>query len=265
MFFKKPKVGLALGSGGSRGIAHIGVIKCLLDHQIPIDYLAGTSAGALIGGIYSRWQDTGRMEKLVSSLDYRQYLSLLLDPVASVTGLIKGDRISRFLEDQLGKVRIEDLKTPFAAVATDCLSGQPVILDHGGLVPAIRASTAIPVFFSAVKHDGHLLMDGGSSIPVPVSVVKDMGADITIGVNVYTNLFPIRSPNPAKTIHVLLYQLSQANLKTADIQIEPLLPMDSNSLDFVATNKFVDIGYQATLPFIPQIRKLLRSHLFPFF
>ena len=260
----KPKIGLALGSGGSRGIAHVGVIKCLTENNISIDYLAGTSAGALIGGFYSGWQDIIKIEQLLSTINYRQYLSLLFDPI-SPTGIIKGDKISRFLQQQLGSVEIEDLKIPFTAVATNSLTGQPVLINHGDLVKSIRASTSIPILFSETKINGDSLIDGATSIPVQVSVVKQMGADITIGVNVYTNLFPVKSANITTSIFTLLYHLAQANLSTADIRIEPLLPANINSLDFVNTKDIIRLGYEATQKVIPQIKKLIRSHFFPFF
>jgi NTE family protein len=260
----KRKIGLALGSGGSRGVAHIGVIKALIENDIPIDYLSGSSAGALIGGFYDAWLDVARIEKLVSNLNYRQYLSLLFDHV-SPDGLIKGDKISKFLRDQLGDLKIEKLKIPFTAVATNCLTARPVLLQSGDLVDAVRASTSIPILFANAKIDGHSLMDGGASIPVPVSVVKSMGADITIGVNIYKNLFPVKSANITNTLYALLYNLSQANLATADIAIEPLLPVNPIPLDFINTRDFIRIGYDATLKVIPQIKKLLPPRHFPFF
>lgn len=259
-----PKVGLALGSGGSRGIAHIGVIKALLENRIPIDYLSGTSAGALVGAFYAASRDITKVESLVANLDYRQYFSLLFDPV-STDALIKGDKISKFLREQLGDVKIEKLSIPFIAVATNCLTAKPVLLQSGDLVSAVRASTSIPILFSNPKIDGHSLMDGGTSIPVPVSVVKKMGADITIGVNVYTNLFPVKTANLTTSLYAVLYNLSQANLSTADIKIEPLLPMGGIPLDFINSRDFIRLGYEATLKVIPQIKKLLNRRRFPFF
>jgi NTE family protein len=261
----KPKIGLALGSGGSRGIAHLGVIKSLLENNIPIDYLSGSSAGALIGAFYASWLDISKIEQLISNLDYRQYFSIIFDPASTPNSLIKGDKVSQFLKEQLGDVKIEDLKIPFTVVATNCLTAQPVVLNQGSLVEAVRASTSIPIIFSNPKIDGNFLMDGGNSLPIPVSVVKNMGADITIGVNVYTNLFPIKSANIATPLYAMLYNLSQTNLSTADIQVEPLLPMGANPLDFVKTSGYIRLGYEATNKIIPQIKKLIRRHSFPFF
>lgn len=261
----KLKIGLALGSGGSRGIAHLGVIKSLLENNIPIDYISGSSAGALIGAFYASWFDISKIEQLISNLDYRQYFSVIFDPTFTPNSIIKGDKVSKFLEEQLGNAKIEDLKIPFAAVATNCLTAQPVILKKGSLVEAVRASTSIPIIFSEAKIGGNFLMDGGTSIPVPVSVVKNMGADITIGVNVYTNLFPVKSANITTPLYAMLVNLSQANLATADIAIEPQLPSGANPLDFVKSGDYIRLGYEATTKIIPQIKKLIRLRSFPFF
>lgn len=248
------KIGLALGSGGSRGLAHIGVIKCLEDNHIPIDYISGTSAGALIGGFYSAWHDINRIEEMVNNINYKKMVEILIDPL-TVTGLIKGEKLTKFLQQNLGNLKIEKLSIPFSAVATDIISGKSHIFNTGDLASAIRSSCSIPVIFSPVKKESEILVDGGASIPVPVSVVKNMGADIVIAVNVYNGLFPNQSPNVLTSMYLMLYHLARANSATADVVIEPSIP-EMNPIDFVKARNLIDFGYQATLIQIPKIKKL---------
>ena len=248
------KIGLALGSGGSRGLAHIGVLKCLLENNIKIDYLAGTSVGSLVGGLYAAWGDIGRLEQLFQNVDYKTVIQILLDPFTT-EGIIKGEKFVKFLEDNLGNQKIEDLKIPFVAVATDLTTGQPHLFNSGRLVDAIRASCSLPLVFSPFKIQNQNFIDGGTSIPVPVSVLKSMGADKTIAVNVYTNLFTDNKANFASSLYALLFNLAQANSFLADVIVEPQLP-NINPLDFINTKNLVDIGYQSTLPKISQIKKL---------
>ena len=247
------KIGLALGGGGSRGLAHIGVIKCLEDNNIPIDYIAGTSAGALIGGFYSAWHNIARIEELVNNVNYQKMIEILFDPL-TVTGLIKGEKLTKFLQKNLGNLDIEKLSIPFCAVASDIISGKSHIFRSGDLVSAIRTSCSIPIVFSPIKTGSEILVDGGASMPVPVSAVKNMGADMVIAVNVYSGLFPNESSNMFTSMYLMLYHLAQANSSLADVIIKPHIP-NVNPIDFVKAKNLIDLGYEATLKQIPEIKK----------
>lgn len=174
-------VSLVLGSGGARGLAHIGVIKWLEENGYVIQSIAGSSMGALIGGIYANG-NLDVYEKWVRALRKRDVM-FLLDFAYSRAGLFSGDRIIRKLRDMLGDTRIEDLTVSFTAVATDLHAGREVWLTRGSLFDAIRASIAIPTVFTPVTYQGHLLVDGGLLNPVPIApTLKDI-TDITIAVS----------------------------------------------------------------------------------
>ncbi|MGJ3245715.1 MAG: patatin-like phospholipase family protein [Elainellaceae cyanobacterium] len=175
-------IGLALGGGGARGWAHIGVIRALEEADIKIDYLAGTSIGALVGAVYI----AGALDKLEAFADdiALQNLLSLMDVSFPSPGLIDGDRIHDFVAGYVLDKTIEDASIPFRCVATNFLLKQEVILKTGLMVDAVRASISIPGIFAPVQKDENIyLVDGGVVNPVPVSVVRAMGANIVIAVN----------------------------------------------------------------------------------
>jgi len=177
------KIGLALGSGSARGLAHVGVILALEAYNIPIDIIAGTSIGSVIGGLYASGATTRQLEEVALSIKKSKTL-FLIDPVFPHSGLISGDRIEKMLNQFAIKDKtFDDLKIPFAAVATDVESGAEVILNQGKVMDAVRASISIPGIFTPVKYQDYYLVDGGVVDPVPVDVVKMMGADIIIAVS----------------------------------------------------------------------------------
>ncbi|MGB6607156.1 MAG: patatin-like phospholipase family protein, partial [Atribacterota bacterium] len=177
------KIGLALGSGSARGLAHVGVIMALEAYNIPIDIISGTSIGSVIGGLYASGATVKQLEEVALSIKKSKTL-FMIDPVVPRSGLISGDRIEKMLNQfALKDKTFDDLKIPFAAVATDIESGAEVILNQGKVIDAVRASISIPGIFTPVKYQDYYLVDGGVVDPVPVDVVKMMGADIIIAVN----------------------------------------------------------------------------------
>lgn len=174
-------IGLALGGGGARGWSHIGVLRALEANDIPIHYIAGTSIGALVGAVYVR-ERLADLEQLADEMDTGMLISLL-DVSFPGLGLVNGDKVCQFLMDYLVDTQIEDCFIPFQCVATNFLSKQEVIFSSGPLVNAVRASISIPGIFVPLKHEDTYLVDGGVVNPVPVSIAKNMGADIVIAVN----------------------------------------------------------------------------------
>ncbi|MHB1169636.1 MAG: patatin-like phospholipase family protein [Longimicrobiales bacterium] len=178
---RRPRIGLALGGGGARGWAHIGVLNALDEHGLKPDIVCGTSIGALVGGIYA----AGKVRELgewVGGLGRRDVISLV-DFTIGGGGVIGLRRLMRLYREHLGEPRIEDLDIPFAAVATDLEAWSEVWLRSGSLLSAIRASIAIPGIFTPVHLDGRWLMDGGVVNPVPVSLCRALGADLVIAVD----------------------------------------------------------------------------------
>lgn len=266
---KRKTIGLALGSGGWRGLAHLGVIKEFRKEGIPIDYIAGCSAGSLIGGLYSYFGDTDEIEEIVNNLTYRSLFEILLDPVRQA-GIIGGAKYLRFLEKYIGNVEIEDLGIKFTAVCTDLIDGRTVELNSGRLSTAIRASSSIPVIFQPVEVNGRTLVDGANVMPVPVQTARKMGADIVVAVNLYENIFPFKmdyirrqklTPVTVSRIayQMLLYTLAKNNCKDADFVINPQIWEGNFDIfkKFVNNQSTIEDGEEAARKAIPEIKKLL--------
>jgi len=178
---EKKTVSLALGSGGARGLAHIGAINWLNGRDYEIQSISGSSIGALIGGIYA----IGKLDvysRWVRALN-RADVIRLLDFAYSRTGLFSGERIMQKLKDMLGDARIEDLPISFTAVTTDIDNGREVWINRGSLFDAIRASIAIPSVFTPVKYHGRTLVDGGVLNPVPIAPTMRDITDLTIAIS----------------------------------------------------------------------------------
>lgn len=186
-FFKKEKskIGLALGSGAARGLAHIGVLKALTEEGVSINMIAGSSMGALVGACYARNGEIANFEEIVLKIDWKQ-LAQLVDPNLALLfkGVIHGKKVKELLKAIIGDVEFKDLKIPFAVVATDVNTGGEVVIKEGSVIEAVRASISIPAIFTPVKFKNRFLIDGGIVNPIPVNIVKNMGATFVIACNV---------------------------------------------------------------------------------
>ena len=268
---KQAKIGLVLGSGGAKGLAHIGVIKTLEKNNIPIDYIAGSSIGALIGAHYAAYKDIEKLEKLALSASWRTGLKLF-DPTFK-GGFIEGRKIELLFEDWFRGVNFNNLKIPFVAVATDLTTGQTVNIKSGNIVKAIRASISVPAVFKPVKYQGKLLADGGLSNPLPNNIVRDMGAHIVIAVNLDTRR-PEKNLNKKyltlanvsmRALNIMRYYLAKNCLKEADIVLEPKINGEIGLIgwnQFFNSNKAKQIitgGVDVTNKYLPQIKKLIKN------
>ena len=217
---QSPRVGLVLSGGGARGAAHIGVLKVFEQEGIPIDCIAATSFGSLVGGLYSLGYSAGEIEEIMSGQDWdsvftdapQRRLTRLLDRRDArhqvrisfrewnpelPTGLLEGQRLmetlDRFITDRLLRADydFDRLPIPFRAVATNLIDGKTYVFRKGSMTEALRASMAIPLLFTPLEKDGMLLADGGLTDNLPVDVVLGMGADIVIAVDVTSRLLPL--------------------------------------------------------------------------
>ncbi len=245
------RIAYALGGGGARGLAHIGVIKVLEERGIRPGLIAGTSMGALVGALYASGLRASDIER-AACLNVRR-LALLADFRPSASGLVQGKRVTELLKSFLGDLTFEGLKIPFVCVAADILNGQEVILRSGQVTTAVRASISIPGIFTPVSVRGRYLVDGGLVNVVPVQTCRDLAAGYVVGVNVAPHpswlehemqqragdpgqgprrgrASPRRPGRPAapSMIKVLLqsviipgYRIAQENLKGADLVISP--------------------------------------------
>lgn len=177
----RPKIGLALGSGSARGLAHVGVIRAIEDAGIQIDYIAGTSMGALIGAVHA----AGKLDELENSFlgfDWKKTASFF-DVVLPRSGLLDGAKVSELVRSHIHADNIETLPMMFAAVASDLISGEEVVICTGDIIEAVRASISVPGIFTPVRRNGQILVDGGLVNPVPVSAARTMGAEFVIAVD----------------------------------------------------------------------------------
>ncbi|MCK4947182.1 MAG: patatin-like phospholipase family protein [Candidatus Aureabacteria bacterium] len=182
---EKSKTGLVLGSGAARGLAHIGVLKALKEQNISIDMIAGSSMGALVGACYARHGKIIDIEEIALRMDWKQ-LAQLADPNLALffKGVIHGKKVKDLLKTLIGDVNFRDLKIPLAVVATDVNTGEEIVIKTGSVIDAVRASISVPAIFMPVKLRDRFLIDGGIVNPVPVTVVKNMGATFIIACNV---------------------------------------------------------------------------------
>jgi len=177
----RPKIGVALGSGAARGLAHIGVLKVLEENHIPIDFISGTSIGALIGAMYASGVPVSQMEKVAMEIDWVR-LAKLLDPGIPLSGLTDGRKLITFIEELLPVRTFEELRIPLAVTATDINTGEAVIIKQGDLLEALRACLAFPGIFTPAVFGNRVLVDGGLCKPLPTDVTRSLGADKVIGV-----------------------------------------------------------------------------------
>jgi len=247
------KMGLALGGGFARGIAHIGVLQALVAHRIPIDYVAGTSAGSLVGAMFCAGLDPWLLERICEQLNWRALVRLKLRR----DGLLDAEGLERFVLGNMGDVQFRDLKIPFVATATDLLTGTEVLLNSGRVSTAVRASCAFPGIFLPVRVGTHTLVDGGLVHPVPSTVVRSMGADLVIGVE-------LNRPGPTgkplrNLLHIMLQSLAlvqrpqvEKSLREADVTIQPPLH-DFSVMELERVEDMVRAGREAAEAAIPEI------------
>lgn len=227
---KRKKIGLALGGGGAKGLAHIGVIKTLERAGIPIDFVAGTSMGAIVGGWYAAGKEMEELEEIFLKFRWRDLFPLKEIIGRRGKGILRGQSVGELLSSHFQNRKIEDCPKPFAAVATDVKNGDAVVIKNGSLSEAVKASIALPIVFDPVAADGKILMDGGFSNPVPADVARKMGADYIIAVDVSSRWAPYEEyPDSRKSVlsivadslAIIEYQIAKNILKEADIVLRP--------------------------------------------
>jgi NTE family protein len=223
------KIGLALGSGAARGFAHIGIIKVLEKYNIPIACISGSSIGALIGGLYAATKDISYVEDIAVRADWHNMISFI-DPTIG-SGFIAGEKIRTFITGAIKGGTFSSLKIPFAAVATNLNDGASFTSFGDDLSLAIRASISMPFIFSPVVFQGNHLIDGGLSVPIPVSLARKTGAEYVIAVDLESNYFTCPREGIAANLGevghdmtlLLATRIAKENIKEADLVVSPKL------------------------------------------
>jgi NTE family protein len=252
----RPKVGLALGGGFARGIAHIGVLRVLEEYEIPIDFIAGTSVGALIAATYASGTSLNEMERRGVETRFSDFGRWTL----SRMGMASNDRLEDFLHKFTTAKFFHEMKIPLSIAATDLISGDSVHFTEGEIGPALRASCAYPGLFLPVEYQGKILVDGFLTETVPAEAARDMGADIVIGVHLEPGL--LRSA-PRNTIEVIsrsfsIIQAAATQLWHSDVDI--LIEPNVHHVrwdEFVRTPQLVAAGEAAARAAVPQIKAVL--------
>ena len=287
-----PKIGLALGEGGRRFYIHIGVLKALENEGIKLDYIAGTSIGSFIGGLYALWEDINKIEKFALSLDFNKYYMTPREDVrlqnidetpfiifySDVSKgkidfeLLKGLMDGKILRDEIDRLTNRasfeyDLKIPFKVVTTDLISGKKVVIDKGRISNAIAASMSVPGLSIPFEFEDKLLVDGGLIEPVPVDVVREMGADIVIGVNlrdIQKDTIPLTNNVVSilyRSVFIMLEELNDISANKADIVIKPHY-RGTLFTDMEKEKKLqlIKLGEEETKKIIPSLKTLINSY-----
>ncbi len=274
---KKLKIGLVLSGGGARGLAHIGVLKWLEEHRIPVDYLAGTSMGGLVGGMYAMGKTPEEMASFVKTIQWGEAFASVPDyedlnyrrredrrvyqielemgakkgislPTGLSTGHYIGLMFDRLTLPYSSIASFDDLPIPFRCMATDFLAGKPVTMKDGSLGSAMRATMSIPGVFPPVERDGKILVDGFLLNNIPTDAMREMKPDVVIAVDIGT---PIGDMKDIQSLTGILGQSNlimtiendRRNLRLADVIIAPELGSQT-TLDFSNIDKVIDLGYQ---------------------
>jgi NTE family protein len=289
----RPRIGLVLSGGGARGAAHIGVLKVLEENHVPVDAIAGTSMGAVVGGLYASglnaadvervlesvdWQDAFRDRPPRSDLNFRRKLEdqnfLVKFPLGLKgkkfrlpRGLVQGQKLTqtlRALTLPVAQIQsFDDLAIPFRAIATDIVTGERVVMDHGDLTTAMRASLSAPGVFAPVETDGRLLVDGGLSSNLPIDVAREMGVDVLIVVDCG---FPLLERGKLDSVATVSNQMlailirhntseQRKSLTSKDVVIDPALG-DFSSLDFGDHEKATRLGEEAARGQVQRLQAL---------
>jgi NTE family protein len=262
---KQKKIGLALGSGGTRGFAHIGVLKVLISENIPIDFLVGSSAGAVIAAYFAVHGEIESFENLVIKMKKIDFVSLI-DFISPKKALIRGTKIQKFIDKLFMYKDFSQVKIPLKIVATDLRRGKEVILTKGNIAQAVLASGTLPGVFPPVSLGKELLVDGGVVNPTPVDVVRKMGAEIILGVDL-TMKGKVNLNNPnivevlVRSFDVLRTETTKLTVGKFDknlVIIKPKISGELNLLDcFNQREEIIKDGEIAAQKILPKIRKLL--------
>lgn len=255
----RPVVALALGSGGERGFAHVGVIKALEANGVSVDIVVGTSAGSVVGALYAGGYKGDALEQLALKLDQAQ----LDDFELSSRGYIRGELLQDFVNKALKNRSIEQLDKPFIAIATQLGSGNAVAFNRGNTGKAVRASSSIPGVFHPVLIGGVEYVDGDLKKPVPVSVAREMGADIVIAVDISQQ--PKDNPAPediidtlTQSILIMRQSILARELEAAQIVIRPSIGQ-TPEIDPASKQRLIKSGEEAAIAALPMIRDWLQK------
>lgn len=255
-----PRIALVLGGGAARGFAHVGVLRVLEQEKIPVDLLIGTSVGSLIGAIYAEDRNSFDLEWTAFQLEKDDIFDYGVMNAVMGMSFAAGDRLEQWVTSKIKAKNIEELKVPFAAVATDLNWGLRVVIDRGSVARAVRASSAIPGVFPPVQHMGKMLVDGGVADNIPVTVARDKGADLVIAVDISENVGNTNIKNVVDVVMQatnIMFALNVEHSKRgADVLVTPKIG-DVGMLDFGQKKRCMQAGIEAAREAVPRIQRAI--------
>jgi NTE family protein len=253
----RPKIGLALGGGFARGLAHIGVLKVFEDEQIPIDFLAGTSVGALIGAGFASGVPAAELAEIAAQVRFKDFSRWTF----SRFGLFSNDKMSAFLHRALRCKTFEELRIPLSVTATDIITGEPAVFTSGDLIDPVRASCAYPGMFQPVRIGEQLLVDGLLAYSVPAQPLRTMGAERVVAVHLAANWVKARGPRHVFDVIGQCFSIAQEKMGASwrvlsDLVVEPDIG-EFGYDDFLRAHELVKAGEHAMRAALPKLRELL--------
>lgn len=262
MLGRKVKIGLALGGGGARGFTHLGALKAFEEFGISFDYIAGTSAGSVVGACYAagmKWEELYRIAKTIKEKDIRTSKIPLVPS--------KTEGIENLMISSLGNINIEDLKKPFSAVAVDIKSTKEICISHGNLAKAVAGSCCVPGVFVPVEFGEYLLCDGGLQNTIPADIPRYFGCDYVIAVDCNRErLYGTESTKVLDVLSCSIRILMKGNAVKGYVNADIVIQPDTKRFKATKTeglDEMIEEGYRATIDIMPQIKALIKRK--PFF
>lgn len=253
---KPAKVALVLGAGASKGFAHVGVLKILESHKIPIHMIVGTSVGSFVGSLYAYGYDAYQLQTMSFALQREDVVDLTIPD----NGFVKGEKLESYVNWALKDTTIEQLRIPFHAVATNIQTGEEIVFGAGNTGTAVRASCSIPGIFRPVQISDKMYVDGGVVSPLAVDAARRYGADVVIAVDISSSL---DSSSPRSTVETILQsinimhgRMTQIQIGRADVVIKPNVG-HIGSADFSKRHEAILEGEKAAMEALPQINQII--------
>jgi NTE family protein len=255
---KSAKIAVVLGGGGSKGFAHIGVLKVLEAQNIPIHMIVGTSAGSLVGSLYASGKSAFQLQDIALKMDEDNVIDY--NWTIWTGGLIKGDKLEDFINVHVRNAPIEKLKIPFYAVATNIATGEEIVFARGNTGMAVRASCSVPAIFHPSKIGNNTYVDGGVVSPVAVDVARRNGADIVIAVDISKRIIKTVPDGMVeslkKSIDIMYGRIAEYQIRNADIVIRPNM-QNVGSTDMDKFNEAILEGEKAATLKMPELKKII--------
>ena len=257
--YGKPKIGIAFGGGGARGFTHLGVVKALEEFGLKFDYVAGTSAGSIMGAFYAAGYSYQQMYDIAKNIREKDIRTNIIPLTPSKT-----EGIGNIIRNSLGDINIEDLKIPYSAVAVDIKSTKEVVICKGNLAKAVEGSCAVPAIFQPVDFEGMLLCDGGLQDTIPTDIPLMMGCDYVVSVDVNkSRLYGTESTKLMDVVMCSIRILMQSNAVRGYINADVMIAPETKRFKSTKTDgmdEMIEEGYKAAIDAMPQIMQLFSKH-----